>query len=387
MTTLRYREFVDRDVLACVVVTMAAKLPLAMAPLVMVFLTRELPGGYALGATLAAVYVTGEVLGAQLIGLMLDPSRIRGQLSVGLAIGAVAFGVLAASQTTWVLVAAAFVAGAAPSTTPGGLRAVLIGLLPDDQVPKAMSFDALLTQIMWVLSPALVTIVALFVAPQAPAVVAASLTAIAAWLVFILPRGHVTSRAGTVRVSVIWSAWPIYLVSAAALAQLAVVELVLPALLVHRGIGIGWTGVLLTGFAACGMFGAVVYGWRRWPGNLRAQGFVLLGLTALCVTIVAVAPGLPGIAVALLAAGVFQSGVLVTRSLALRERLPVGAHALGFSTMYAVTGVGYGVTAAAAAWMLAHSTPQWAAVAGVVVTIVLTTVSAVADGKTQGAGA
>ena len=45
------------------------------------------------------------------------------------------------------------------------------------------------------------------------------------------------------------SAWPIYLVSAAALAQLAVAELVLPALLEHRGIGIGWIGPLLMGFA------------------------------------------------------------------------------------------------------------------------------------------
>lgn len=373
MTTLAYR---DRDVLACLVVTMAAKLPLAMAPLVMVFLARELPGGYALGAALAAVYVAGEVLGAALLGLLLDPSRIRGQLSVGLAVGAAAFAVLAFATQTWALVVAAFLAGAGPSTTPRGLRAMLLGLLPDDELTRAMSFDAMLTQVIWMVSPALVTVVALLVAPQAPAVVAASLVAIAAWLVFILPRGHVTSRAGTVRAKTVLAAWPIYLLSAAALAQVAVAELVLPALLEHRGFGVGWAGLLLTLFAACTAVGVLV---RRWPGNLRTQGFVLLVLTAGCVALVALSTKLPVIALALLSAGLFLSGALVARSLGLRERLPVGAHAAGFSVMYGMTGIGYGVTAAVVAWMLTHRTPEWAVYGGVVFTLVLTAISFVAE--------
>lgn len=379
MTTLGYRELVNRDVLAWVVVSLVGKLPLAMAPLAMVFLTRELPGGYALGATLAAVYVVGEVLGAALLGLLLDTARLRGQLSAGLAVGAVAFGVLAFAQSMWLLVAAAFLAGAGPSTTPGGLRAVLLGLLPDDHVPRAMSMEAMLTQVTWAVAPALVTVVALGVAPQAPAVVAASGTAIAAWLVWILPRGHVTSRKGSATTRTVLSAWPIYLISAAALAQLAVAELVLPALLEYRGIAVGWAGVLLTGFAACSAVGALVYGWRRWPGGLRAQGFVLLVITAACVVFVALGTSLLVIAIALLAAGLFQSGVLVTRSLVLRERLPVGAHAAGFSMMYAVTGVGYGLTASAAAWVLGHGTPEWAVLGGVAITLVLTAISALAE--------
>jgi hypothetical protein len=256
---------------------------------------------------------------------------------------------------------------------------MLLGLVPDSLVPKAMGFDAMITQVVWAVAPALVTVLALSVDRRAPVVVSVSLIVVAAWLVFILPRGHVTSRSGTAKVRVVASAWPIYLVSAAALAQLAVAELVLPALLEHRGIGIGWTGPLLTGFAACSALGAVLYGLRPWPGSLRSQGLVLLVITATCVGAVALFPNLPGIAGALLAAGLFQSGVLVTRSLALRERLPVGAHAAGFSMMYAVTGAGYGLTAVVVAWAMDVGSPIWAVFGGVAVTLVLTAISAAAE--------
>ncbi|MCR3752962.1 MFS transporter [Lentzea californiensis] len=374
-----YRDLANRDVLACAVVTVAAKLPMSMTPLMMVFLTRGLPGGYVLAASLVAVYVLGEVLGAALLGLFLDPSRMRGQLSVGLLVGAGAFTTLALTQNVTVLAIAAFVAGAGPSTTPGGLRAMLLGLVPDALVPKAMGFDAMITQVVWAVAPALVTVLALSVDHRAPVVVSVSLVVVAAWLVFILPRGHVTSRSGTAKPRVVASAWPIYLVSAAALVQLAVAELVLPALLEHRGIGIGWIGPLLMGFAACSALGAVLYGLRPWPGTFRTQGLVLLVVTATCVGALALFPNLPGIAGALLAAGLFQSGVLVTRSLALRERLPVGAHAAGFSMMYAVTGAGYGLTAVVAAWAMDVGSPVWAVFGGVAVTLVLTAVSAAAE--------
>ena len=76
-----YRDLANRDVLACAVVTVAAKLPMSMTPLMMVFLTKDLSGGYVLAASLTAVYVLGELLGAGLLGLLLDPSRMRGQLA------------------------------------------------------------------------------------------------------------------------------------------------------------------------------------------------------------------------------------------------------------------------------------------------------------------
>src|SRR5262249_23145392 len=139
--------------------------------------------------------------------------------------------------------------------------------------------------------------------------------------------------------------WPIYLTSAAALSLIATAELVLPALLEQRHLHVGWAGPLLTAFAAVSAIGSFCYGLRTWPGSVRAQSLVFLLVTAASVCLVALLPGLPGIAVGLLAAGLFQSCVLVTRNLSLRDRLPESAHAAGYSVMYAVQGVGYSLTA------------------------------------------
>lgn len=64
VTKSGYRDLMTRAFLLWAVVSLASKAPVAMAPLALVFLSRESPGGYTLGATLASVYVLGEVVGA-----------------------------------------------------------------------------------------------------------------------------------------------------------------------------------------------------------------------------------------------------------------------------------------------------------------------------------
>ncbi|MER7176441.1 MFS transporter, partial [Streptomyces mesophilus] len=83
MPNASYREILTRPVLSWCAVAVASRLPVAMAPLALVFLVRERPGGYALGALLAAVYVIGEIAGAAVLGTRLRPERARGQLAFG----------------------------------------------------------------------------------------------------------------------------------------------------------------------------------------------------------------------------------------------------------------------------------------------------------------
>ncbi|MET7439456.1 MFS transporter, partial [Streptomyces sp. NPDC005568] len=78
---MSYRDVASRQVLAWAVVAVAARLPVAMAPLALVFLVRERPGGYALGAVLAAAYVVGEITGAPLLGTRMRPHSARRQLA------------------------------------------------------------------------------------------------------------------------------------------------------------------------------------------------------------------------------------------------------------------------------------------------------------------
>ncbi|MFG2146886.1 MFS transporter [Streptomyces sp. NPDC048696] len=383
---MSYRKILTRNVLLWMLTAFAGRLPIAIAPLGLVFLVRETSGGYSLGATLAGAYVLGEVLGSVVLGAWMHPTRLH--LSIGMAVGGAAFAGLALfpDASMALTVALAFVGGAAPAAGPGGMRSMLIALVDKADEPKALSAETVLTQVTWGGAPALVVLLAVNVSPRAPLGLGAIGFVAAALVLFLLPAASPTAaedegtgQAKTARGRVLASAWPIYLTSAAAMAMLATAELALTPLLEYRDLTVNWSGALLALFSLTSAFGAFLYGLRTWPGTVRSQSLVFLLLTAVCVSMSAVLPNLIGIAVAFLAAGVFQAGVMVTRSLSLRERLPEHAHTAGYSIQYAVQGVGYTLTASVAAIVLDGSTPVVAILGGVVITLLLTGVSAAAE--------
>ncbi|RAJ59066.1 putative MFS family arabinose efflux permease [Streptomyces sp. Amel2xB2] len=404
-STSGYRDLMTRTTLLWGLVALAGKAPVAMAPLALVFLCRQSPHGYALGASLASAYVVGEVAGASLLGARLRHGRMRRQLSAGLVAGALAFCALpvARSAPSPVLIALAVLAGAAPAACPGGVRAMVTRTVPDGAVPRILSAEATLTQITWAAAPALVVVLALRLHPGAPLLLGGLLAAGAAILLLRLPEprepeepreesgaasaesasGESASgeRAAVPMRRSLLHGWPVYLTSAASMAMLATAELVLPALLEERRLAVGWSGPLLAGFALAGAAGALCYGLRTWPGSVRIQSLVFLVATAGCLCLVAVLPGVPGIAVGLLLAGVFQSGVMITRTLGLRERLPQRVHAAAYSVMYAVGGAGYSLTASLSAVALDLATPSVAILGGVALTLLITAVGAVAEGR------
>src|SRR5205823_5721588 len=135
-------------------VAIGARLPVAMAPLALVFLVRERPGGYALGAGLGAAYVIGEVVGAAVLGPRLTPQRARFPLAAGLALGACAFAGLGLLPQAPPLGQGVFavLAGAAPAAAPGGLRTLLTAQLPDVLIVKALSAESVLTYGVWTIA-------------------------------------------------------------------------------------------------------------------------------------------------------------------------------------------------------------------------------------------
>ncbi|MER6898430.1 MFS transporter, partial [Amycolatopsis sp. NPDC000740] len=166
-----YRGLAKKSVILWALVAIVARLPIAMAPLGLVFLARDRPGGYSLGATLAAAYVVGEVLGALFIGT-LPVSRGKPGLALGLGAGAFAFGVLAfvSSAPDPVLVVLAALAGAGPAASPGGMRAMLTRLVDEDVVASALSAESTLTQAIWAIAPGLAVSLALWAGAAVPLV-------------------------------------------------------------------------------------------------------------------------------------------------------------------------------------------------------------------------
>ncbi|MGW4083567.1 MFS transporter [Streptomyces sp. NPDC004822] len=377
---MTYRDIASRQVLVWAGTAVAARMPVAMTPLALVFLVRERPGGYSLGAALAAAYVLGEIVAAPVLGTRLDPERGRRQLTAGLAGGALGFtglGVFAGSHPL-VLGACAFLAGAAPSAAAGGQRALLTSLVPERAVAQALSAESMLMSGVWAVSPVAVAGLALTWAPRVPLLLAAVLMALSVAGHRLLPAGWAKEgqggRANRVRAQVLLGAWPVYVTGAASITLLGLAELTLPALLEQRGIGVGWSGPLLAGMAVGAGAGAFVYGLRSWPGRLRSRSVVLMCGMSVFVALLALIPEGPGMATALILAGILQSGALITRNLSLRDALPPGALAAGYSVLYAAAGAGYAATGSLAGALLRVVEPSTAMLAGVGVTLLLTAV-------------
>ncbi|WP_240966035.1 MFS transporter [Streptomyces zingiberis] len=377
---MSYRDVASRQVLIWSCTTVGARMPVAMAPLALVFLVRERPGGYSLGAILAAAYVIGEIIGAPVLGMRLRPDRARVHLAVGLAVGAGAFTGLGVFPGVHPAVLAGFacLAGAAPTATTGGLRTLLTVLVPERATAQALSIESILTAGIWAVSPAAVAGLALGVASPAPLILGAALMASSVAGLWLLPAswgaddtgGEDRTSASLLRL--LTGAWPVYVTGAASLALLGLSELVLPALLEQRGVGVGWSGPLLTGMAVGGGLGAFVHGLRSWPGRLRTRSLVLMAGTSACVTLAALTHHPAGIAAALVVGGTLQSCAMLTRNLSLREALPPGALAAGYSVMYAAAGAGYAATGSLAGALLKAVAPSTAILAGVGLTLVLT---------------
>ncbi|WP_078662602.1 MFS transporter [Streptomyces bicolor] len=395
---MTYRDVASKQVLIWACTAVASRMPVAMTPLALVFLVRERPGGYTLGATLAAVYVLGEIIAAPVLGLRLDPARGRRHLVVGLAGGAVGFaglGVLAGAHPV-VLGAFAFLAGAAPAATAGGQRALLTSLVPERAVPQALSAESMLMSGVWAVSPVAVAGLALGVAPRVPLLLAGALMASSIVGQLLLPAGWTNGEqdgageAGRAKSRVLIRAWPVYVTGAASITLLGLCELTVPALLEQRGIGVGWSGPILAGMAVGAGLGAFLYGLRSWPGRLRARSAVLMCGMSVFVSLAALIPGAAAIAIALVLAGVLQSGALITRNLSLREALPPSALAAGYSVLYAAAGAGYAAAGSLAGGLLQVVEPSTAILAGVQLTLVLTALGwwgeARRDGSTAAVG-
>ncbi|KJK43659.1 hypothetical protein UK23_32300 [Lentzea aerocolonigenes] len=386
MATVGYRSIVTKPVLVWTAAALANKLPIAMAPLAFVFLAREMPGGYALGATLAALWVVSEVVGAPLLGVWFNPERARLHLAFGLGAGALAYGALSLGETlpAPALFVLTFLSGFGPAASPGGLRAILTRLVPEEDVSKVLSAEVSLNGLVWAMAPVVVAFVATGVSPGTPMAVAAALDVVAvAVVVFFLPEGRTEEAppGGTTSTKVLASAWPSYLTAAASMAMVAIVELVLPALVESKGIEVRAVAPLLATFWVAGVLGGYLYGRRTWPASRRVQAFVSLLVTTTALTLVAVAPGAVGIGIALAVGGMFQSAVLVTRNLSLRDALPASAHTAGYALMYATTGVGYSIVAATSALVMTYTSPGVAILGGGAITLVLGVVATVSEGR------
>jgi hypothetical protein len=347
------------------IIRVLTRFPMAAAPFSFVMLSKTELGDYSTGAWMAAGCVATEMVAAPLLGGRLDRRPMLVELRIALAVTALAL--LAAAlgagrMPDWILVVLAGVSGGAIAGLMGGLRMLLVRSLPATLVHTALSWESILQQAVFAVSPAVVIGLALGIDGRLPLILMASSCAVAGVLAGALrgireapDHGDPLVSGGSLR-AVLPGGWPIYLTSAAAMYLSATIEVALSPLLQQEGQAIAWAGWLLSAFSVASVLGGYAYGTRDWPGSYRAQSLVLLTAVALLVGAAGLGARVDLIAVAvpLLAAGALQAGLITARNLSLQERIPAHSLSAGNSMLYAGSCLGYSSSSIVIALLVPH---------------------------------
>jgi predicted MFS family arabinose efflux permease len=352
-----------------------------MAPLALVFVGHAATGSFAAGAVMASAYTFSEALSAPACGRLLGRAvDLRRGLVVSLA-GAVlvlaGLGVAGAlGLPAVVLILLSGAAGAVPSAVPGGLRALLQHLVPDELAEAAFALDATLLEIEYMGGPAIVGLISLAGAPvvAVPVMALASLVALA--LVRALPSQPTARRAGDTDTGSPWrarAAWGSYGASLLLGYAEGTVTLALAPLLVHIGAAAADAGFLLAGLSAASAVGGFGYGWLAsrlgQPSSARAP--LLLAVIGLLLVPIATSTSLGVMAVAVAGFGVLIAPINALRTYQLGRALPAHQHAEGFSVLYGAMGVGFGISGLVSAAILHTVGPRapLMVAAGIVTTV------------------
>ncbi|GAA5229416.1 MFS transporter [Arthrobacter cryoconiti] len=189
-----------------------ARVPLAMLTIGVLTLVTSMSDSYAIGGFAAGAVGVGAAVGAPLLGYLADQLGQKRVLLVAAVVNALAVAgivVLVYSLSsfdggaTLAVLATTFFAGAT-SPQVGPLSRVrwmaLIKKAPASQqgplVDTAMSMEGTADEVTFVMGPALVGLLASFVAPWLPLVLAASMTAVLVSLFAIHPTHHAAAARG-----------------------------------------------------------------------------------------------------------------------------------------------------------------------------------------------
>ncbi|MFF5718368.1 MFS transporter [Streptomyces buecherae] len=367
------------------------RLPVVMAPLALVFLGHEAQS-FAVGGLLAATHAIGEAAGAPLMGRRFDTRPFLAQLRLSLGAEAVAFAVIAliAGHAPIALLAAiAFLAGAAASGAPGGMRAQLSAASPGHLRPAALGLEGSLSQATWAVAPPLAAV--LYTWAGASGVLLVMAVSAVAPLLFArhIPHADRAAPSATETVTgmrateVLRIVWPTALLSVAIMFLIGTADVLLPPRLADTGASPALAGPVMTTFAVASIASGLVYGARRWPGTPFTQTAWLLPVFAVAFALPALTSQPWSFATAFALGGLLFSPLMVIRNLALQSRLPRAAWATGFSVLYAAAGLGYGVAGLMAAVLLHTSTPSTAFLACALTTMLIGTLSLAGERATR----
>lgn len=334
--------------------TAFSRVSIAMAPVALVLAGHAAVGSFRVGALMASTYTFASGIASPLLGRMIDRMELRRGMSIQLGVAILmlfALAGLASSQApALVLIVLSGLAGAAPAGVMGGMRAYLLRIIPEPLADRAFALDSMLLELEWMIAPALVAVTGFLGAPVLAIALMALATLGALGGTLLLDQHQPSER--TRGMGGAWrnrKALPVYFLNAVISYTDGTINIALAPLLVAIGSRPATAGFLITLLSATSAVGGAVYATfvASRPGNLEQRsngGLLALGC---CVVVIAVAPSLVVLTIAIAISGVWFAPIVGIRNLILGKLLPESQLSEGFSTLAAAGQFGYGMSGVA----------------------------------------
>ncbi|WP_410576436.1 MFS transporter [Amycolatopsis sp. lyj-108] len=318
------------------------RLPATMAPLAFTVLTTATTGSYRLGGIMMAVFVAAEMVGAVPTGRLLDRVGPAHGLVVLLPLVAAGLFLLAAVASAgapdWVLLALAIPPGLVAGGLNGGFRTLLAGTVTEEELPRAVSVDAMILEGVIVGGPLLVALLA----TSGPAVPVLAMAVVALLAALLVPRRTVARdpqrtverQAIPVAACVPWLAG-LFTVGL----LLSTIEVGLLPLVQRLGAPDSATAIVIVVLCAASICGSALYAARGKAGDPRLflAGFVLGGI------VVSAGFGWAGLLGGVALIGLCTGPLMAVSSVNLQKLLPERRRSEGFSLAFTVQASGFGL--------------------------------------------
>lgn len=341
-----------------------ARLPMTMTLIALLLAGREATGSTAVGALLAGTATFTSGFASTWRGRRLDRFELRSGLQRACLITAAVLATLAAfvafGAPTWTLFALAFLLGVASAAITGGYRALLVPVVPDVDLPRANTMEAVFVEVAFVSGPAVAGLLALWVGPSG-ALAAMALSAVSAALVTrglprLDPPAEVSSAVAPWRLP---AARPVFVLAIALGVCFGLFEASVTARAEQLGLSAAAGGPLLalTAFGSV-LGGLIATGRPDWLSRAALKAVGLLTVLAVLLVPVALAGSPLLLGAALLLAGFPIAPLSALGTLVLQRAVPAGRQAEGFAVYTASILLGAGTGNALAGALLGPYGPS-----------------------------
>jgi predicted MFS family arabinose efflux permease len=339
------------------------RLSAASWPLALLFLVRAETGQNALAGLALGASGLGGFVGNSLSGRLIDRF---GQTRVLMSLVAVFAALLVTlaelphlGAPAWGYVALAFLAAVCEPPLGSSMRMIWDAMHEGLAAKTAAAFETVVTEALWVIGPLIVTACLAFWNAQLALLISAATAVVGVFGYALAPqvRQWHSQPAPTADAPRVWSdrrLLRVFLVIGLWAAGYELVVVSLPQLLARHG-SAHQAGLVVALISLGTICGGVLYG-ARLIGTAHERHDVAVSLLAYgaCLTLIAFAPGLPGIALFAFLAGATGSAVLTLCYLWGGGLAPEGAIAQTYTAVYAALVLGGAVGGASGGLVLDH---------------------------------